>query len=72
MKEVRMLGYDFVDKFELEGKDEVLGIICNSFIDSMIASNPLRRDMGRADWLCVMMNNYYVVINDGGIFFEPK
>ena len=56
-----------------ENNDPKLGIeIANMLIDSMIMSNPDRKDMSRADWLNYVINEYECVHTESGIDFQPK
>lgn len=58
----------FLDELDFESSLQ----ICDQLIDSMIVSNPTRKDMSRADWLTVIYNDYVAELSDSGVSFIPK
>lgn len=58
----------FLDELDFESSLQ----ICDQLIDSMIVSNPTRKDMSRADWLTVIYNGYVAELTDSGVTFIPK
>ena len=56
-----------------EQNDPAMGIeIAKTLIDSLVFSNPDRKDMTRADWFSYILNEYVCVHTDSGIDFQPK
>lgn len=47
-------------------------VIVDNFINNMIESNPNRKEMTKSDWMRVMMNDYHVLVDDGGVLVTPN
>lgn len=68
MKNKQIPADKFLDSLDFESSLKM----CDQLIDSMIVSNPTRKDMSRADWLSVIYNDYVAELTDSGVSFIPK
>ena len=62
---------DFLAQCE-QTNNPIAGYITNNFIESMRMCNPDMKWMTGADWLSVMMNDYYILFTDSDIQVVPK